>query len=386
MAKMRIHEFAKELGVSSKDIISCLEKLGESGKSAQSSIEDDLQAKVKSELSDTPKTENSAVKEEAPKKENSTEKTETKNQDVKAASASNDEKSAENPVKKKKSNLIFVSNPHNSQHGGKNSDGFGNKASGTSNNTQNRQASVQYKGQGGFKPQAPQKLIKPNVPRTANVMMNREEEKSMVQQTVKPAVKPETNKNVNSVKENVNIEVNGGQNNQTNKINNKENVQKNQNATKAPSSDSRSNGNFSRDNGRNGENREKSSEKINSSSNSKERDNSGRNSAENRNFKTSGRKDVNAKSNVSIAFGADQKGAGKDNRRDDSDKRRQNNDKHKKDQNFLNEDGFRGGKPVKGAKTVKLEKPTERIGRSDFESPISLSESGLSVFSEQISG
>ena len=55
MAKMRIHEFAKELGVASKDIIVCLEEFGETAKSAQSSIEDDLQLKVKNRLQGTAK-------------------------------------------------------------------------------------------------------------------------------------------------------------------------------------------------------------------------------------------------------------------------------------------------------------------------------------------
>ncbi len=355
MAKMRIHEFAKELGVSSKDIISCLDKFGEKGKSAQSSIEEDLQSKVRTEFTGGTKAagteEMSASKEKVDSSKN-----DLKPQENKQVVTAEAEKSAENPVKKKKSNLIFVSNPHNSQHGGKTGGNYTNKNQMATGNAQNRQPGMANKSQGGFKAQGPQKLIKPNVPRTANVMMNHVEEKPVNQPIIKPVVKPA----VPPVAETTGVNNDGGQNNQTSKVNVKENVQKNQNVAKNPSSDSRSNGNISRDNGRNGERREKNSERVNSFSGNRERDNYTKNSGDNRGFRNFDRKDNNSKTNVSIAFGTDQKGAGKENRRDDSDKRRQNNDKHKKNQNFLNEDGFHGGKPVKGAKTVKLERPTEK--------------------------
>ncbi len=48
--KIRIHELAKELGVSSKDIISALERMGITGKVASSSIEEDAAEKLKAEL------------------------------------------------------------------------------------------------------------------------------------------------------------------------------------------------------------------------------------------------------------------------------------------------------------------------------------------------
>ncbi|MCR4807721.1 MAG: translation initiation factor IF-2 [Lachnospiraceae bacterium] len=65
----------------------------------------------------------------------------------------------------------------------------------------------------------------------------------------------------------------------------------------------------------------------------------------------------NVRSGISIAFGSEQKGAGKDNRRDDSKKSR---DKNRKDIAFSNEDGFRGGKQVKGSKAGKFIKPVEK--------------------------
>ena len=46
-------------------------------------------------------------------------------------------------------------------------------------------------------------------------------------------------------------------------------------------------------------------------------------------------------------------------KKNENDKRRQNQDKHKKDQVFMNEDGFKGGKQVRGSKG-RLERPQEK--------------------------
>ena len=50
MAKMRIHEFAKEIDRQSADVIACLEEFGVEGKKSSSSIEEDMQEKVKAKL------------------------------------------------------------------------------------------------------------------------------------------------------------------------------------------------------------------------------------------------------------------------------------------------------------------------------------------------
>src|SRR5918997_2634279 len=52
MAKPRVHEVAKELGVSSKEVLAHLEKIGEPVKSHASSIDETLAARVKTELGD----------------------------------------------------------------------------------------------------------------------------------------------------------------------------------------------------------------------------------------------------------------------------------------------------------------------------------------------
>ena len=51
MAKPRIHEVAKELGVTSKEVLAHLEKIGEAAKSHASTIDESLAERVKSELS-----------------------------------------------------------------------------------------------------------------------------------------------------------------------------------------------------------------------------------------------------------------------------------------------------------------------------------------------
>jgi translation initiation factor IF-2 len=65
MAKPRVHEVAKELGLTSKEVLAHLEKIGQPVKSHSSSIEESLADRVRSELSNGSKTE---AKEAAPKK------------------------------------------------------------------------------------------------------------------------------------------------------------------------------------------------------------------------------------------------------------------------------------------------------------------------------
>ena len=79
-------------------------------------------------------------------------------------------------------------------------------------------------------------------------------------------------------------------------------------------------------------------------------------SNDNRGFRGGDKRD-GAKGGITIAFGSDQKGAGKDNRRDDSKK---NRDKNRKDLSFQTEDCFRGGKQVKGSKAGRFIKPVDK--------------------------
>ncbi len=153
MAKMRIHELAKELGAQSKDIVALLASLGVEGKTASSSIEEDQAEQVRAKLSGAGETKAPAKKsakkaEEKPAGESAEDKpvkksaakakeeapAEAKKAPAKAAPAEAPAKEAapakapakaapseagaaapKPPVKKKRPNIILVSNPHNSQ-------------------------------------------------------------------------------------------------------------------------------------------------------------------------------------------------------------------------------------------------------------------------------
>ena len=74
MAKMRIHEFAKELDMPGKDVIAILEKIGEAGKTVSSSIDEELQEKVRNHISKG----DNAVKADKADKADKAEKTDEK--------------------------------------------------------------------------------------------------------------------------------------------------------------------------------------------------------------------------------------------------------------------------------------------------------------------
>jgi len=103
MAKMKVHELAKELDKQSKEVIAFLQEKGIDVKAAQSSIEDDAVAMVRKAFGGKaapaePKAE--APKAQAPKAE---------------APKAEAPKAAEGEEPKKKKKIIFVSNPQNSK-------------------------------------------------------------------------------------------------------------------------------------------------------------------------------------------------------------------------------------------------------------------------------
>ncbi len=112
MAKMKVHELAKELEIQSKDVLAFLQEKGFEVKAAQSSVEDDQIALVKGHFG---KTETPVAK--APKKAAPAEKTPQKAEDAaKEAVSENKSVEGDKPVApKKKKTIIFVSNPHNSK-------------------------------------------------------------------------------------------------------------------------------------------------------------------------------------------------------------------------------------------------------------------------------
>ena len=133
MAKIKVHELAKELELQSKDILSFLQEKGIEAKAAQSSLEEDAAALVRNSLGKN--TENAKPAEEkaqAPARE-------AKAQETKV---SEETKSTEETKKKKK--IIFVSNPQNSKMPGQRQGG----QSGQSGQGQ-RNAGGQRPNQGG---------------------------------------------------------------------------------------------------------------------------------------------------------------------------------------------------------------------------------------------
>ena len=127
MAKTKIFELAKELGLQSRDIITFLQKEGVEAKAAQSSIEEEAVQRVRKHFGKS-EGEKRIVTEGEMRMGDMPEKKEVQ----KEAQGAKDQA----PVKKKK-NIIFVSNPHNSkmqsqkgQQGGRPAGGSARPASG----------------------------------------------------------------------------------------------------------------------------------------------------------------------------------------------------------------------------------------------------------------
>ena len=181
MAKIKIHELAKEFGVQSKEVIAFLQSKGIEAKAAQSAVEDDAAGLVRKHFgSGAPKP--AAEEKEskaAPKAKENTKTAETKEvvkTDTKEAgkpvenketvkAAENKEAGKENAeAPKKKKTIIFVSNPQNSrvpgQPSGRNNQGQGNRGGMNGNQGQNQRNNQNVRsGQ-----PAPVRPIKPLTP------------------------------------------------------------------------------------------------------------------------------------------------------------------------------------------------------------------------------
>ena len=181
MAKMKVHELAKELDRKSKELIDFLQAKGYEVKVAQSSIEDDAIALVRKEFSSSGDKAAKAVGEEKQSIAEEKPRSEEPSVKEKTAPAAGGEKAApaksapERPAAEsekrdgkgeapKKKRIIFVSNPHNSKMGGRQSQGGGNGQGGqNSQNNQNRGGSrPMSNGARPVQPQnTPHKIIRP---------------------------------------------------------------------------------------------------------------------------------------------------------------------------------------------------------------------------------
>lgn len=118
MAKMRVHELAKELGIENKQIIEFLSTTEHAVKSHSSSIEDDVQKMVRDKFQKkaAPKTETAPKAEAAPKKEAAPKAETAPKTEAASKAAEGTDGRPERP--KKKSSITAVFNPQYSKQGG----------------------------------------------------------------------------------------------------------------------------------------------------------------------------------------------------------------------------------------------------------------------------
>lgn len=156
MAKIKVHEIAKELEKQSKEIIAFLQDKGIEVKAAQSSIEDDVAAMVRKAFGGS-KADTETVKEKEAAPAATEKQEETKKAEPEKALEKPEvlaQGTSEPPKKKKK--IIFVSNPHNSN--------FSSQQRPQGNNrpvqNQGQRPGGNRQGQGRAQ-EAPHKIIRP---------------------------------------------------------------------------------------------------------------------------------------------------------------------------------------------------------------------------------
>ena len=331
MAKLRVRELAKEIDVQSKDIIAALEGAGIEGKTSASSLEDDQVEMIRKKF----------AKAAAPAAE-------------KAAPAPAEKPApaagAQAPVKKKKPNIIFVSNPHNSQdrRGGYNQGGA------------RPQGGNQGAGSQGSRPQSSAAPARPQGRIVTNVKPLAPGESRLLQEREQQA-------QANKVK--------GGESNKQVEENTK-NVQENKPEVKSPVAVS-SNSSSSTDSTR-GTSEHRTEEKpvkkektfaTRPQVQTQDRRNQGRPA------QGAGRDSRDGRDGRDNRDSRDMRGAGQGGRKSGGfapaesteptkrgdQGRRHDNDKRNKEKTYQTEDGFRGGKNSKGKQIKQLERPEKKV-------------------------
>ena len=113
MAKMRVHEIAKEFDIKSNEILAFLQEKGIEAKAANSSLEEDAVTLVRNHFGrKASNNESKEVVKEVTKEETTVKAETAKTETNKEQSSKADAATAEKPKKKK---IIFVSNPNNSK-------------------------------------------------------------------------------------------------------------------------------------------------------------------------------------------------------------------------------------------------------------------------------
>ena len=173
MAKIKVHELAKELELQSKDILSFLQEKGIEAKAAQSSLEEDAATLVRNSLGHKKAAKAPAAEQEAASSAPAVKEQPKAEETVKPAEdkAQDEVKSGDETKKKKK--IIFVSNPQNSKmpgqrQGGQNGQGQRNAGGQRPNQGQNNRYQnngYQNNSYGSrVQAQAPVRPIKPLTP------------------------------------------------------------------------------------------------------------------------------------------------------------------------------------------------------------------------------
>ncbi len=173
MAKMKVHELAKELNISSKEVLALLQEKGIEAKAAQSTIEDasvEIVRKAFNKKGDTQLADNKTTVEE--KKEAV---------DTKKATT-------EEAPKKKKKNIIFISNPQNSKIPG------GQKTNNNNNSNNSGKATAAQQNQNRPQNQAGQNANR------GNGYNNKTTPAQPVRQPIKPLTPPSPTPSVQMVK------------------------------------------------------------------------------------------------------------------------------------------------------------------------------------------
>ena len=199
MAKMKVHELAKELDKKSKDLIDFLQAKGYEVKAAQSSIEDEAIDLVRRQFGSAKAEEAKEQKAEPRVPEPAAKPAEQKPQEPagrpRQEQKPKQEQQQNEPPKKKK--IIFVSNPHNSKMSGQRPAQGGNSGGGGNRNAGNNR----QPGNGGRPVQVqntPHKIVRPTqkpIPVTAepyDVRQRQQQERRLEQRQQE---KREQNKN-----------------------------------------------------------------------------------------------------------------------------------------------------------------------------------------------
>ena len=318
MAKIKVHEIAKEFDIKSSDVIAKLAEIGIEGKTASSGLEDDQAEAIRKKLSGSAGAGKKVKEAEKPAKEAAKSPKEEPAKPVKTAETkpAGTAPAGATPVVKKKKPIIVVSSARNAQQGAGRGAAQG--------------AGAQRGGQAARDPQRQGGIIRPTVPTTAEraarmAETNQGGDKDRLRKTG-PAPKKENTETDKSVITPVRSDSgsNGGASGDTGlpKQSKPEQVKRPESAAKSPAKPT------SGDRPARGDNKGRGGIVIN----------------QGRSFNNSNEpsKDNNARRGP-----GDRKG-------------NTSKDKNKKDRIFENEDGFKGGKQVKGKGTKMPVRPVEK--------------------------